>query len=116
MVEYTLFVEGQPIPKARPRVGKGHTHTPEKTRDYEARVGWAARAAGVLPFTGDVRITLTFLRKGKRRADLDNMVKSCVDGMNGIAYEDDKQVVELHASVVYGIDKPGVHISIGDCE
>lgn len=114
MQSWTMFVEGQPIPKARPRVWQGQAFTPEKTRTYETRVGWAARATGVLPAAGDVRITLAFLRTGARRADLDNLCKAVIDGLNGIAYDDDKQVTELHASVVYGSDKPGVHIAIGE--
>lgn len=114
MTEYTLFVEGQPIPKARPRVSKGRAFTPKKSRHYATHVGWRARIAGVVCLLdGDVRLTLTFLRKGKRRADLDNLVKNVMDGLNGIAYDDDKQVTDLHASVVYGVDSPGVHIAIG---
>jgi len=32
---------------------------------------------------------------GKRRIDVDNCAKSILDGMNGIVYEDDNQVVDL---------------------
>jgi len=32
----------------------------------------------------------------KGRADVDNLSKSILDGLNGIAFEDDSQVVDLH--------------------
>lgn len=31
----------------------------------------------------------------QRRMDVDNVAKSVLDGLNGVAYEDDNQVVEL---------------------
>ena len=110
-------VEGQPIPKARPRVvvgrgGLSRAFTPERTRDWEQQVGWAALAAGVQVVECDVSLDLKFRRKGRRRADLDNMVKACVDGLNGIAYNDDYQVVALSASVQYNSKRPGVTIQI----
>ena len=110
-------VEGQPIPKARPRVvvgrgGRSRAFTPKATRDWEQQVGWAALAAGVRQAEGDVALDLTFRRKGRRRADLDNMIKACLDGLNGIAYSDDYQVVALSASVQYNCKRPGVTIKI----
>jgi Holliday junction resolvase RusA-like endonuclease len=35
--------------------------------------------------------------ESKLRGDVDNYVKSLLDGLNGVAYDDDKQVVNLHA-------------------
>jgi Holliday junction resolvase RusA-like endonuclease len=34
---------------------------------------------------------------GRRRVDIDNVAKACLDSLNGIAYLDDSQVVDLHA-------------------
>ena len=31
----------------------------------------------------------------RRRMDVDNVAKSVLDGLNGVAYEDDDQVIEL---------------------
>jgi Holliday junction resolvase RusA-like endonuclease len=39
-----------------------------------------------------------------KRPDLDNIVKAITDGMNGVVYEDDSQIVSLHATKVYGTD------------
>ena len=36
-----------------------------------------------------------------QKPDIDNVVKSTLDAMNGVAYGDDKQVVELSATKVW---------------
>jgi crossover junction endodeoxyribonuclease RusA len=110
MIKFSI--DGQPIPKARPRVSKKRAYTPARTAAWEDAVGWAARAAQVEPAMGDVYVSLQFWRKGKARADLDNLVKGVLDGLNGIAYDDDKQVVSLRATVEYGHEKPGVDVII----
>jgi len=47
-MELSFCIPGDPIPKQRSRIGRrGHAYTPARTRSFEDRVGWAARAAGV---------------------------------------------------------------------
>ena len=36
-----------------------------------------------------------------KNKDLDNIAKTILDALNGIAYEDDKQIVELHCEKYY---------------
>ena len=108
-----FVVAGQPIPKARPRVIEGgSTFTPKATKEWERAVGWSALASGVHVIPGNLAVTLNFRRKGKRRADLDNLCKAVLDGLNGVAYEDDYQVVSLSATVAYSSSKPGVTVEI----
>ena len=109
-----FVVPGQPLPKARPRIGKNGAYTPQKTLAYENTIGWCVRAemADFEPLRGDIGIKLDFYRKGRRRADLDNMIKSVLDGLNGILFEGDKQVCRLVASVVYGSKQPRVEIEV----
>lgn len=113
---HLFTINGQPIPKARPRVvtrnGRSHTHTPGNTVAWEQTVGWSALAQGVRCMEGDLAVVLHFRRKGKRRADLDNLVKAVTDGLNGIAYRDDTQIVALSATVVYNAKAPGVDVVI----
>lgn len=96
MIEFV--VPGRPVPKGRPRLGvrgrKAYVYTPPKTREYERLVGWAAKSAGCRPVEGPVSVTLSVYAKG--RLDADNIAKSILDSLNGVAYEDDDQVVELH--------------------
>mgnify|MGYP001222876200 CR=1 FL=1 len=52
-----------------------------------------SRCAGCRPVEGPVSVALSVYVKG--RLDADNIAKSILDGLNGVAYEDDDQVVEL---------------------
>jgi len=93
-----IIVPGRPVPKGRPRLGyrgrKAYVYTPPETREYERLVGWVAKSAGCRPVDGPVSVSLSVYVKG--RLDADNIAKSILDGLNGVAYEDDDQVVELH--------------------
>lgn len=103
MTGLAFVVPGRPIPAARPRVtGKG-TYTPRTTRVAESAVAAYARTQWRLPPTPkgtrwSVRIIASF--PDHRRADVDNLAKTVMDGMTGIVYEDDDQVTELHVTRV----------------
>lgn len=121
----TFTVPGEPVGKARPRVvrnfGRVQTFTPHKTAEYEQHVRQAYLAAGGEHF-GKQPIVMTFtfyfgvpksdtkkLRQEKlegkilpmKPPDLDNTIKSIADALNGIAYDDDSQIVVIHASKAY---------------
>ena len=101
---YSITIPGRPVPKGRPRVGRSGrkyvVYTPRKTRDYEQAVGFTARAACKVPMKGSlaVKIRLYFRKKG-RIPDCDNCTKSILDGLNKIAYEDDRQVQHLEVDI-----------------
>ena len=40
--------------------------------------------------------------KHTKKPDLDNLIKICLDGMNGIIFKDDSQITSIHATKVYG--------------
>jgi crossover junction endodeoxyribonuclease RusA len=118
MTTITFTVDGQPVPKQRPRVANGHAYTPQRTADWEALVqaeAWVAMQ-GRYAIASDVEVILRFCRKGKRRADLDNMCKGVLDGMNGVVFEDDDQVVKITADVTYGWPRPYVTIEVRTIE
>ena len=48
-----------------------------------------------------VRVEL-FFGGVQANQDIDNLAKSCLDALNGIAFEDDRQVVELVARKASG--------------
>lgn len=125
-------IPGEPVGKARPRVvrnfGRVQTFTPRKTAEYEARVKAAYLAAGGENFA-DQPIVMTFtfffgIAKSdtkKRRQDklegrilpvkppdLDNAIKSIADALNGIAYDDDSQIVVIYASKAYDVNPRAV--------
>ena len=111
----TFVVEGEPKPKERPRLNRysGEVYTPTHTRNWEGVM--ARKARDVMdyqkPMTGDLLLTLEFRRKDNRRADLDNLIKAC-DSFNSIVWNDDKQVVAIHARVLYASEQPGVTVTV----
>ncbi len=89
-------VPGRPVPKGRPRFKNGHAYTPKKTREYEDLVAYhSLHKQGSFP-EGPVRVTLSFHTKSK--ADLDNLIKSVLDGVQlaGV-FKDDRQVRAINA-------------------
>ena len=109
----TFTVPGQPIPKGRPRFVKGRVYTPQKTAIYEAKVAKWAKVAGVKKIEkGDVSIALDVYYKNKSHGDLDNVVKSVMDGLNKVAWADDKQVCHIDAWRSYDKGNPRVEVDI----
>jgi Holliday junction resolvase RusA-like endonuclease len=49
------------------------------------------------PCEYEVAIDVHFFRKNRRRVDLDNLLKLCMDAANGVLWEDDWQVKEITA-------------------
>ena len=92
-----LTIPGRPVPKARPRLGvhgrKAYVYTPPQTKEYEKLVGWVAKCNGCKPSGEPVAVVLDIYVR--RRMDVDNVAKTILDGLTGVAYEDDDQVVEL---------------------
>lgn len=97
-----LTVPGQPVTKARPRVYQGHGITPAKTKAAEARIKavYLKKYAGCKPFDDDIIMHATFYTQDRRRVDYDNLAKLVTDALNGIAYNDDSQIVK---SIIYKI-------------
>ena len=110
----TFVVPGNPIPKERPRVVKGHTYTPNRTLKAEAVIALAARLAGARPGTNPVKLTARFFRATAQRCDVDNLIKTVLDGLNGIAFADDSQIVMLIAHKGIDRENPRTEIEVSD--
>lgn len=116
-----LTVPGPPIGKGRPRFTKtGRVFTDAKTIAAEGAVKRAWLAAGEprffdAPLAVEILLLVprpkSHLRKNARlsaaglrephcmrKPDLDNVAKLVLDALNGLAYRDDAQVVQLHIS------------------
>ncbi len=115
MNRINITIPGHPVAKARPRVTRFGTYTPETTRTYHELIQVYARQAmaGEPPIEKEcpVRLYVNVFRKCQlvNRPDIDNYCKSIMDGLNGIVWEDDSSVVELRA---YKFQDKDEHISV----
>ena len=132
-MKYEITVFGQPTGKGRPRFTRaGHTYTPEKTKDYEnlVRTTFISSYPKAIPLEDAVRVEVvayfaipkSYSKKKKEeclyghiqvqsKPDADNVSKIILDSLNGYAYIDDKQVVELHVIKMWS-NEPRVEVYI----
>lgn len=116
MYRYTIEINTRPTPKARPRLSKFAVYTPKKTTNYENLIAyeWKKKYKNLI-LKGALKIDLLFcFKKAKtckkkyhtQRPDIDNLLKSILDGLNKTAFVDDCQVVELNSKKVFSdVDK-----------
>jgi len=110
---YQLTIPGNPIPKARPRVVNGVAYTPERTKEWEALVrDQAALQWHGEPLRGPLGLTAHFYRRTRHVVDLDNLVKSLTDALQGVCYTNDWQIIRIEATKAINADDPGVEIEI----
>lgn len=140
-----LWIPGEPRPKGRPRAwgtpgGRPRIYTPEATQNYERLVkstaiidmqrrGWETFRASVplkvrIDFFLQVPMSKPFKWREKalgkmvrptKRPDLDNLEKSILDGLNGTAWSDDSQIVEI-VSCKWWAMEPGARIVVERAE
>lgn len=112
-----VIVEGTIKAKARPRFFNGHAVTPKDTVNYENWVKMCYQQQSGKYLEGQIRAEITAyykvpksyskkrledIRQGReypqKKPDIDNVTKIILDSLNGIAYKDDCQVVEIQVS------------------
>jgi crossover junction endodeoxyribonuclease RusA len=112
MKEHTQRYDFRAKAKQRPRMSRrGRAYTPKATHEFETRVGagWNKRKKfRDKPVSVSIELGKDFFTvkvveidtetPSALRGDIDNYVKSILDGLNGIAWDDDIQVRELKAT------------------
>jgi Holliday junction resolvase RusA-like endonuclease len=91
----SFFVPGKPVPLARARGAYGHRYYPPHVSAWLEKVAWTCKP-DAKRLSGPVSASFTFFMLG-RRGDLSNYVKAVEDALNGIVWDDDRQIEELHA-------------------
>lgn len=127
-----ITVLGEPVAKERVRVAGGRAFTPKRTKAYEAQVAWEyKKQKGKFydkePVTVKIKLYFTPPKSTTKRElqkistgqamymgkkDIDNIAKSILDGLNGVAYIDDRQVVELTISKEFTLTTTRAEIAI----
>ena len=120
----TTTIHGQPVPQPRPRVstrgGFGRAYVPSRhpvhawreaiRRGYRGprfRNGVSVRLQFVFQrppshFKRAGELTAAGARQQHPKPDVDNLAKSVLDALNGVAWVDDSQVEELLVTKVWG--------------
>lgn len=111
----------EPVAKGRPRLSKGHTYTPQETRDFERalQVVWFANKLPKMPKLPLFLLATFFIKPPKKlkriepmvRPDLDNYLKAFMDALNGLAWDDDGQICCFRAGKIYS-SEPGISFRI----
>ena len=91
-----LVLLGRPIPAVRmTQRGKYVKDRAQKYLAYKDAVGWAAKLEGCTITKDAVAVEVHIYLAGGKEGDADNYAKAICDSLNGIAWEDDRQVRRL---------------------
>lgn len=125
-------IPGPPKGKGRPRVTRHGTYTPKATVEYERYVRLCYQQQCGQTYFGTQSIAVsavayvkppTKLRKKEKEAalnnefppsskpDTDNIMKGILDALNGVAFEDDRYIYDLHIVKKFDIN-PRVEVII----
>jgi len=106
-------VTGKIRGKARARITRFGTYTPKTSKDYETLIKGCFVANNGTYTEKPVNVGIiayfqypkSYTKKKKaetpipmKKPDIDNIAKSVLDALNGVAYKDDAQVVSLNVS------------------
>lgn len=136
---YSFFVPGKPQGKERPRVTRYGTYTPKKTKEYEelVRACFMQKYKAIKPVIEKLPVAAFIvayykipksITKAEKslilegnvfpvvKPDADNIAKAILDSLNGLAFNDDNQVVKLQVDKRYAVtdDEMGVKVFITD--
>lgn len=119
-VSERFVIPGQIVTKARPRAsvigGHARMYTPKTTAYYENLVkltykqhcktnfGTSPLGVNIVAYFNPSKESAKYINYGLKcvvHKDLDNIAKTILDALNGIAYKDDKQVCELYVRKEY---------------
>lgn len=130
-----FIIHAVPKPKGRPRVTRsGHAFTPKSTREYEQLIvsEWEVQHGKTEPTKNPVAVRVRFytpipkatsnkarermaagLEVPAKKPDIDNLLKAVLDALNGKAYQDDNQIVDILAEKRYS-DEPRTEVFISE--
>lgn len=120
-----VIVEGKIRGKQRPRMTRsGHVYTPNQTVTYEKQIKDCYKKQCGEFLEGEVKADIVAYYKvpksypkkrqkiiednleyPMKKPDLDNVAKVVLDSLNGVAYKDDAQVIELNMKKRYTFDE-----------
>lgn len=112
-----IIIPGRPIPyKRMTQRGKHVKASAQKYLAYKNRVGWIAKGQGIR-VEKRARIGVKVYLYGSTTkfgmdGDIDNYLKAALDGLNGIAFEDDREITSVWAEKLRAEDKDSERMEI----
>lgn len=101
------------------RLTNGRMVQHQTVKAWKQAAAWTARASGFRPLAGPVAVRATLHPRmtkagqaSKVRLDADNALKLVLDALNGVAYADDKQAVEVTACIGYPLPEGGLTVEV----
>lgn len=112
-----IVIDGDPKPQGRIRFARNHAHYSKADVEYREQISWQARQQWhKAPLEGEICAGVKLYRKYKRTApqfgDVDNHLKSLFDGLSGIVFNDDRQVVRCVVEKFTDKENPRAEIEI----
>ena len=127
---FSIAPQAQARPRAT-RMGRGiRLYDPKKTADFKKELRAMARGLDVEPLQNALSVEIWFYRAVQKsiskkehvrrttghvrpikKPDVDNYIKSTLDGLNGILWRDDAQIVDLNTHKFYS-DEPRIEIKL----
>ena len=129
----SIEIPGKPVAKQRPRFGKNYVYTPKETVNYESliKLCFAEKYINMQPLDCPLNVSIlaffpipksmkkadkktaeTELFPHTKKPDCDNICKIILDGLNGVAWVDDKLVYNCLIRKYYS-PRPRVEVEIG---
>lgn len=109
-----FFVKGKPVPQGSMKFIRPGVMIHSRAADlavWRADIARNAELFGFKPVSGGIKVEIDFIfnrPKSAQRAfptvapDLDKLIRAVLDGLTGVAYEDDSQVILIQATKTYG--------------
>jgi len=131
---FSFVIHTEPRPKKRPKVYRWATVNPSKKDEEDVRILFKKiKTKPKKPLSQQIRVQFKFyvtppkstpqwkyeyiengyLRPNKS-PDLDNYVKLILDALNGLLWEDDRFIVEIHSGKYYTLDRPRTEIFVSE--
>lgn len=82
-----------------------------EARAYKQEAAILSREIIDEPLTGRLSVTIRLYRPAAR-GDIDNYLKALLDALNGILWQDDRQIVELHVYKLLDREDPHAQLEI----
>jgi crossover junction endodeoxyribonuclease RusA len=113
MPVYTFQMPYPPLANRYWRNFRGRMVLSPEAREYRARAAYDALSQGIRPIDGPVAVIVDVYRP-RRRGDLDGALKCLLDTLQGVAYENDAQIVDLHARRFDDKANPRVVVTVSE--